>query len=768
MKSPVTFAISLALLCAFASAATQTPAAPKAVTIADITLHRTAKDIPQLSGQTVTVTGVVLDDPETLSEGAVRAELRDGGSAIFLFTKKPALMKGVRGGDIVSVTGTVNEYYGDDEIEPTTITRMGSMPLPSAQTVSVSSLRSRAFQAQRFTIVGTLHIVKSAKRPFVVVQDATGEMRVITPTSWLLDSDIADAIETGTKATVTGAVSVYRNPNGSLDFDLIPESKRDVRVLPPSEIRRWALGAIVAGLISFFLALWLSRERSRRRAIQLETLVKRLKESEREREATDSRFRAAQSAASMASFTYDTASTELEWSAEIPALAWMGGLHDWAAIARHIQPKQLASLRRHARRLSKHAGTFEEEIVLRGENGEETALLIKGSGQGERHVSGVAIDVTERRRLQERLREAQKLEAVGRLAGGIAHDFNNLLTAIHGYSELLQEEVQAAPSAEGHIAEILKASRQASQLVSQLLAFSRKGEVHFDSIDLDEVFGDVVKLLRPALGELHSVRFEQDSGLKLVRADRVEMEQVVWNLAMNARDAMPQGGEVVLHTSASHGQICFEVSDSGSGMDEETKRHMFEPFFTTKNRLRGTGLSLATVYSIVQRMGGHIEVKTAPERGTTIFVSLPQGDAEHKQNAEAPAQAASLPPASVLIVEDEEPVRRLAASYLSRNGFQVWSAADAVEALALLDEHLNEISLIITDVIMPGMNGPEMAEAALRRKPSLKIMFMSGYTDQAAGLPASQLLKKPFTLRQLVEESLRMLAEESSDSSVKA
>ena len=369
-------------------------------------------------------------------------------------------------------------------------------------------------------------------------------------------------------------------------------------------------------------------------------------------------------------------------------------------------------------------------------------------------------DVTEQRRLREQLLHSQKLEAVGRLAGGVAHDFNNLLTAISGYSEFLVASFDDDDPRREDVLEIVRASDRAAALTSQLLAFSRHQVLLTEELDLGEVVSGLEQLLTRLLGdgiEL-SISVARDC---LVRADRGQVEQVITNLALNARDAMPSGGKVELDVHRRDDEVELTVHDIGVGMDPETVTRVFEPFFTTKDPGKGTGLGLATAYGIVTQSGGEISVTSHPGEGSTFRVVLPlsPGDAPVAvERQERPAKERGSE--GVLLAEDEETIRRLVAEVLRRSGYKVFAAPNGDEAIQLLTEHGDEIDLLLTDVVMPGMRGPDLARAAVRLSPDLRVLYTSGYTsepDEAFEDPDVAFIGKPFSPQELVSKVREVL-----------
>jgi len=405
-----------------------------------------------------------------------------------------------------------------------------------------------------------------------------------------------------------------------------------------------------------------------------------------------------------------------------------------------------------------------------------TPQLLEGRLIG---ILGIGRDVTERVQLEQQLRQAQKMEAVGRLAGGIAHDFNNILTAITGYADLLLEDLRPSDSRHQDVAEIRKAADRAAGLTRQLLAFSRQQVLQPSVIDVKTLVGDLEKMLGRLLGEDVELgtRLAPDTGR--VKADAGQLEQVLMNLAVNARDAMPHGGKLTLETSnvdlsegyaADHyparpgSYVMIAVTDTGTGMSEETQAHMFEPFFTTKEKGKGTGLGLATVYGIIKQSGGFIWVYSEVGHGTTFKIYLPRvGESADLVKGPAPARArAAGGSETVLLAEDEAPVRAVARQVLERHGYTVLEAPSAEAALDIAARYSGAIHLLLTDVIMPGLSGRELATRLADLRPEARVIFMSGYTDDAVtrhGVlePGLAYLQKPFTpdaLGQKVREVL--------------
>jgi PAS domain S-box-containing protein len=367
-------------------------------------------------------------------------------------------------------------------------------------------------------------------------------------------------------------------------------------------------------------------------------------------------------------------------------------------------------------------------------------------------LAGTILDITDRRNIEAQLLQSQKMESIGRLAGGVAHDFNNLLTVINGYGDLVLGRISSDDPVYPQIKEIRNAGERAAELTMQLLAFSRKQVLQPKVLSLNDIVRDSDKMLRRVIGEDIELICIIDPSLRPVEADPGQLHQVIVNLAVNARDAMPGGGKLIIETANDGKEVSLTVSDTGHGMDAGTLEHIFEPFFTTKGVGKGTGLGLATVYGIVRQSAGNISVESEVECGTTFTVRLPaiEGVAELKASEE-PVPSGN---GSVLLVEDEEGVRRLIATTLERYGYTVLAASDPGEALRMYEQCSHRIDLLISDVVMPYMRGPELAVLLRERQAGLNVLFISGYTDPSITnqvvSPESHFLQKPFAMDALL------------------
>jgi PAS domain S-box-containing protein len=433
--------------------------------------------------------------------------------------------------------------------------------------------------------------------------------------------------------------------------------------------------------------------------------------------------------------------------------------------------------------------TYEVEYRMRRHDGVYRDLLARGfpvrNEDGSiREWIGTCTDITERKRveaeraaLDEQLRQAQKMESVGQLAGGVAHDFNNILTGISGYTELALERLDTASPMREDLAEVLRLAKRAAELTRQLLAFSRRQTLQPQVLNINDMIADTAKMLKRVLSEDIDLHFAPAPDLGNVRADPMQMEQVLMNLAINARDAMPAGGKLTIetanveldedyadhHVSVIPGRyVMMAVSDTGHGMDAATRSRLFEPFFTTKEKSKGTGLGLATAYGIVKQHGGNIWVYTEPGNGATFKIYLPR--VEEAASATEPAAEPNVQRGeeTILVVEDEPAVRAVAERALKARGYALLTASSAEEAEGLFSEHSERISLLLTDVVLPGINGPRLYDRLRIANPGLKVLYMSGHTGNAtvhqgvldAGVA---FMQKPFTLEMIARKVRQVL-----------
>jgi two-component system cell cycle sensor histidine kinase/response regulator CckA len=438
-------------------------------------------------------------------------------------------------------------------------------------------------------------------------------------------------------------------------------------------------------------------------------------------------------------------------------------------------------------RAAKDLGTDKPFILMTGYGSgalDEAALREGAADYVEKHLVAAHLERSIRYALrnwqasrdlhdrEEQLRQSQKMEAIGRLAGGVAHDFNNLLTAIIGYTDMIEERGDVDPSTVREVREIRRAADRGAALTRQLLAFSRKQFLNPTVININESVAGLLHMLPRLIGDHIHTDARLGTGLGFIQADASQIEQVIVNLVLNARDAMPAGGDITIETAnvtldderlAGEGlalepgnYVMLAITDTGSGMDEQTRAHAFEPFFTTKSKGKGTGLGLATVYGIVDQSGGGIAMDTAPGRGTSIRIYLPVTTASQVPERPHVAPLATEGTEALLLVEDNDAIREISARALRRRGYTVYEARHAEEAIDWASRSNRRADMLITDVVMPGLSGPNLAARLIQQNPKLRVLYMSGYTDDATEIHGTfwggvPLLQKPFTPAQLAE-----------------
>jgi two-component system cell cycle sensor histidine kinase/response regulator CckA len=454
---------------------------------------------------------------------------------------------------------------------------------------------------------------------------------------------------------------------------------------------------------------------------------------------------------------------------------WPATYQNWLGLL-HPEDRPTVDAQRTSQ-IKRQNGTFDLQYRLRKKGGAYAWVRSRGrvvsfaaDGTPERLI-GTLMDITDANKLEEQLRQAQRLDSIGRLAGGIAHDFNNLLTVINGYAAMSVDDLSIDSPVRNSLQEIYAAGQRAAELTQQLLAFSRKQLLRPVIVDLNKVIRDLSKMLNRLIGEDISLVMRLAPDLRNITADPSQVQQVIMNLAVNSRDAMPNGGTLIIETGniyldeeyvSGHPQVqpgnysMLAVTDDGIGMSAETQERLFEPFFTTKAKGQGTGLGLSTVYGIVRQSGGRVWVYSEPNRGTTFKVYFPSTEQPASDSAPA-VKGDQHGHETILVVEDQDEVRNLAVRALEKFGYTVFSAKSAEDAVAFCSRKEHALDLVVTDVIMPGMNGGELARQLRSLNPKLRVLFMSGYTDNVIAHrgvldEGVEFLQKPFTADRLAEQ----------------
>ncbi len=554
---------------------------------------------------------------------------------------------------------------------------------------------------------------------------------------------------------------------------LSPRDEQDFQFGTLPKYREMALVGLFVLLC--FGYLWWLRRASEERARKLAILSEGLKES-------DERFRQMADSIDQVFWMLDTATNRILYASPAFERIWgrtLGSVAERRALLETIHPDDRVRMEEH---FAKSATIVSKETyrILRPDGSvrwilDRTFPILNRDGKLYR-VTGTWEDITDRRALEEQLRQAQKMEAVGRLAGGIAHDFNNLLTVIGGYLQMVLDVTPPTDPRYEKLKEILAASTRATALTRQLLAFGRRQMVQPKLVHVNHLVTNMEALLRRVMGEHIRLETGLGSDLPCVKADPNQLEQVLINLAANARDAMPERGEFRIQTalvkapddsvSGAGGSVRIQVSDTGCGMSQEVMEHVFEPFFTTKGVGKGTGLGLSSVYGIIQQNHGTIDVSSSPGRGTTFRILLPGVLESEDAKSDATPAGNLRGTETILVAEDEPGVRKLVCETLERLGYTVLQAADGQEALRILEDQ-GPVHLLLTDVVMPVMGGRDLARRVSSSSPAMKVVYMSGYNDDTLavhGLPQTDAayIQKPFTPTALAEKLRQILSADDS------
>ena len=719
----------------------------------------------------VYVTGIVTDGSHDVGSGNSLANLQEASSGITLFGVHSVLPPGsLHLGDVVVARGRISQYRGMEELMVDEVRKTGSTQPPAPRDVLAAQLLGEEYSGCLVRVTGQLAV---GPKGDVTLRDRSGEVPVYLFHSFFQDTSFMQRLLQGGPVEIVGLarqrVEQGQPPNSG--YLISPRDEQDFHFGPLPKYRQMVLGGLL--VLGAFIYLWVRRRAAEKRAHKLAVLSEGLKESEeRFRQMADSIHQIFWMLdVSTDRILYVSPAFERVWGRGPEILsgrsALLDAVHsdDRARVAEYLQ-KSNAEACKETYRIVRPDGSV--RWIL-----DRAFPVFDHSGRLYR-ITGTLEDVTERRALEEQLRQAQKMEAVGRLAGGIAHDFNNLLTVVGGYLHMVLDATPPADPRYENLKQILAASNRASTLTSQLLAFGRKQMVQLRVVHINNLLSNMESLLRRVMGEHIRLRTDLGDAVRCVRADPHQLEQVLINLAANARDAMPEGGEFTIRTAlitetpdAGGGLVpdpivSVQISDTGCGMPQDVLEHVFEPFFTTKEVGKGTGLGLSSVYGIIQQNRGTITVSSTPGRGTSFEIRLPAvAEADESKPATSPLESLR-GTETILVAEDEPAVRALVCGTLERLGYTVLQAADGREALGVLEQH-GPVQLLLTDVVMPVMGGRELARRVSSFEPATKIVYMSGYTDDTLAFhgqpqPGSAHIQKPFTPAALAEKLRQVLS----------
>ena len=581
----------------------------------------------------------------------------------------------------------------------------------------------------------------------------------------------AEALFGWSAPEVVGRANPIVQPDNQASSDELHQRIRRGEILKGIEVERRSADGTVLELSVFTAMIDTGAGPSGGFLVMYDDIRER-KRAQRERDEAQSRYRQLVEALPLVTYidSIDDSATNLFTSPQVvDMLGWK--LEDWVADPHFFEsllhPDDAERVMLGVLAANAKHGAYEDEYRMRHRSGayvwvRDQSTIVESAG-GAPFARGFLLDITRQKELEEQLLQAQKLEALGQFAGGIAHDFNNLLTAISGYAELAAGSALVDPALMRSLNGITAASTQAASLTSRLLSFSRRDMLEHRLVDLNEIARTVAELLERLVREDVVVQLDLAPALPAVSADLAQLKQVVLNLALNARDAMPDGGTLTIETAALRDSVLLRVRDTGCGMDDATKMRAFEPFFTTKPEGKGTGLGLAVAYGVVDALGGTLSIRSAPGEGATLEAVLPAATGE-PTDARAGAPVATRGAHGVervLVVEDREVVRNLARDVLQAAGFVVATAAGSHDAVAIV-ERSAPFDLLLTDVVMPELSGPELAKVLRGQSDELLVLYMSGYTDDvldASSLaePGTAFLRKPFANGELVSSVRRLL-----------
>ena len=731
-------------------------------------------------GETLVISGVVTDEPHDVGSGNSLGNLQDDSAGIALFGPHTVFPPGgFKRGDLLEVRGKLAQYRGMEELQIESVNRTGTAVPPDALEVSASQLRGEGQSGKLVRARGQIILLPNDG---IALRDTSGEIQVYLLRSYFQHTSFMRRLLQGGQVEIIGLARQRVNDGEPLTsgYLLSPRDELDFKFAPLTRYRETAGVALV--VLGCFLYLWWRRRAAEKREQALTILSEGWKES-------DERFRQMAGSVGEVFWMLDVERNQLLYVS--PAFERIWGrdpacLDERLNLMDTVHPEDRDRAQAFLERNTRQAAE-ETYRIIRPDGAvrwihDRSFPIFNQAGKLYR-VTGIAADITDRRELEEQLCQAQKMDAVGRLAGGVAHDFNNLLTVIGGYSQHLLDSTPPEDPKRTALEQILKASNRAAALTSQLLAFGRKQVLRPQLINLNHLLTNMESLLRRVMGEHITFHAVLSKTVLFVKADPNQLEQVLINLAANARDAMPDGGEFRIETAmidASEGgaegrlkdgrYARLKVSDTGIGMNTNVLEHLFEPFFTTKAVGKGSGLGLSTVYGIVQQNHGTIHVTSERGRGTAFEIYLPAVPAGEEVKDPAAAVSGSLHGhETILLAEDEPAVRKLVRDALEQLGYTVLPAADGYEAMRILELHTGTVHLLLTDVIMPLMSGPELVKRVRLVKPATKVVYMSGYTDDTLAFHGfsqqnNGFIQKPFNAAVLADKIRKVLSEDDDGS----
>ena len=758
------------------SAADQTP---RSEPVEAVLTDRDQDRVPDRIGEIVTVEGVIISTPLVLNPEASLVNFQDSTAGIVLFTRDTTVLRILDRGDSVRVRGRLGQYRGAEQLLVEEVERLGRGVVPDPVDVLVEDIQGEEYFGRLVRVSGTMTARETeAGWMDVDLHDRTGSVPVYISSRFLTDAAFVERLTRGGEVEVVGIASQDTPADPPVaGYRLVPRYTSDFAfpTAPP-----W--GLIFAGIATVFaLTLFWWHRRERQRARQLERLTGELQRSKEALQVREQRFRSlVENAADTMSILGPGGHVLYQSPSVRRMLGWEAEDLEGRDALELIHPEERDEVRSVLAALVEDpGGAAEVEFRIRAKDGSWHRVEVTGTNRlHDPAVGGIVCntrDVTQHKVLEQLVRNADRMEAVGRLAGGIAHDFNNVLTALRGHAELALDGIESDGHLQHELEEIIRGADRATGLTRQLLAFARERVTQPDVIAPRDVLENMVPMLTRLIGEDVELvtRIEPDVGG--VRADPVQLEQVIMNLAVNARDAMPAGGRMEVEltddriTPEMAAQYPYQVrpgeyvrltvSDTGRGMEDEVLSHVFDPFFTTKEPGQGTGLGMATLYGIVKQSGGYVWGRSDVGQGSRFDVYLPRVEGEEAADRK---EAAGRSPGqgrgeTILLVEDEDSVRELARRVLQKNGYEVLSAEGPDVALDLVRDHGDRIDLLFTDVVMPGMSGGELADRLRAERPELPTLFTSGYTEDEVvrrGVSAGEaaFLEKPFTPKDLLRE----------------